>query len=300
MSALVECVANFSEGRRAAVIDSIVGAIDSIIGVTVLGAESDGDHNRAVVTFVGAPDRVGDAAFAGIKVASELIDLERHQGQHPRIGAADVIPFVPLRDASMADCVNIARELGERVGETLGLPVFLYEQAALQKANRNLADIRRGGYERLKVALGRGAPPVPDFGPRQMGRAGGCVIGARNLLIAYNVFLDTADVMIAREIARAIRQSSGGLPQVKALGLLVRGRAQVSMNLIDYRVTSMRRAVAAIRAEADRLGVVATSSEIIGLLPQAALSEADVEELQIENFDRSRVLEYQIAKLDVR
>ncbi len=297
MSALVECVANFSEGRRPAVIDRIVGAIDSASGVALLGAESDADHNRAVVTFVGAPDRISDAAFAGIQIASELIYMDRHHGQHPRIGAADVIPFVPLRDVSMADCVNIAHGLAERVGETLHLPVFLYERAALQEANRNLADIRRGGYERLKVALERGAPPIPDFGPRQMGSAGGCVIGARNLLIAYNVFLDTADVTIAREIARAIRQSSGGLPQVKALGLLVGGRAQVSMNLTDYRVTSMRCAVAAIRAEARQLGAAVASSEIIGLLPQDALTETDVVELQIANFDQSRVLEYQIAKL---
>ena len=241
--------------------------------------------------------RIGAAAFAGIQRAAKLIDLEQHCGQHPRIGAADVIPFVPLRGASMDDCVALARELGERVGDTLGLPVFLYERAAMQAANRNLADIRRGGYERLKFSLPRGEPPLPDFGPPRVGAAGGCVIGARDLLIAYNVFLDTANVTVARQIARAVRTSSGGLPHVKALGFLVRGRAQVSMNLTDYRVTSIARVTEAIRAEAQQLGVSIASAEIIGLIPQDALTEADALALQIENFDRSKVLEYQLAAL---
>ncbi len=297
MGALVECVANFSEGRQQTVIDSIVGTIDSANGVIVLGAESDPDHNRAVVTFVGPPDRVSDAAYAGIQRAGELIDLERHRGQHPRIGAADVIPFVPLREVGMAETVALARKLGKRVGETLNLPVFLYEQAALQEGNRNLADIRRGGYERLKGRIAVGEPPIPDFGPGRLSSAGGCVIGARNLLIAFNVFLDSPDVAIARAIARAIRQSSGGLPHVKALGLFVKGRAQVSMNLTNYKMTSMRCVVAAIRIEARRLGVKMAASEIIGLLPQDALSEVDVAYLQIENFDQSRVLEHQLANL---
>ena len=297
MGALVECVANFSEGRQQTVIDSIVGTIDSANGVIVLGAESDPDHNRAVVTFVGPPDRVSDAAYAGIQRAGELIDLERHRGQHPRIGAADVIPFVPLREVGMAETVALARKLGKRVGETLNLPVFLYEQAALQEGNRNLADIRRGGYERLKGRIAVGEPPIPDFGPGRLSSAGGCVIGARNLLIAFNVFLDSPDVAIARAIARAIRQSSGGLPHVKALGLFVKGRAQVSMNLTNYKMTSMRCVVEAIRIEARRLGVKMAASEIIGLLPQDALSEVDVAYLQIENFDQSRVLEHQLADL---
>ena len=297
MGALVECVANFSEGRQQTVIDSIVGTIDSANGVIVLGAESDPDHNRAVVTFVGPPDRVSDAAYAGIQRAGELIDLERHRGQHPRIGAADVIPFVPLREVGMAETVALARKLGKRVGETLNLPVFLYEQAALQEGNRNLADIRRGGYERLKGRIAVGEPPIPDFGPGRLSSAGGCVIGARNLLIAFNVFLDSPDVAIARAIARAIRQSSGGLPHVKALGLFVKGRAQVSMNLTNYKMTSMRCVVEAIRNEARRLGVKMAASEIIGLLPQDALSEVDVAYLQIENFDQSRVLEHQLADL---
>lgn len=297
MSALVECVANFSEGRRQSVIESIVDAIDRADGVTVLAAEGDADHNRAVVTFVGAPDCVGNAAFAGIQRAAQLIDLEQHLGQHPRIGAADVIPFIPLRNASMSDCAHLARKLGARVGEMLGLPVFLYEQAAVNEANRNLADIRRGGYERLKVSIAAGEAPVPDFGPRRLSSAGACVIGARDLLIAYNVFLDTADATIARRIARAIRESSGGLPRVRALGLLVRGRAQVSMNLTDYKATSMRCVVAAIRSEANRLGVKMESSELIGLAPQDALNEGDVENLQITNFDETRILEHHLSGL---
>ncbi len=297
MSALIECVANFSEGRRQSVIDSIVRAIDSASGVAVLGAEADIDHNRSVVTFVAAPEKIGEAAFAGIERAAELIAMERHSGQHPRIGAADVVPFVPLRNTSMSECVRLATQLGRRVGEALKLPVFLYENAALQEGNRRLADIRRGGYEKLKLLIAAGEPPRPDFGPPQMGKAGGCVIGARDLLIAYNVFLNTDDVAVARTIARAIRQSSGGLAHVKALGLFVRGKAQVSMNLTNYRVTSMRDVMEAIRREAKRLEVEVDSSEIVGLAPQAALAEKDVDDLQIENFSPARVLEYHLAAL---
>ena len=297
MSALIECVANFSEGRRHSVLESIVRAIESTSGVAVLGAESDIDHNRAVVTFVGAPEDIGDAAFAGIKRAVELIDMERHRGQHPRIGAADVVPFIPLRDATMAECVRLAIRLGKRVGEALSLPVFLYEQAALQEANRSLADIRRGGYEKLQRSIAAGVPPQPDYGPAQLGKAGGCAIGARDLLIAYNVFLNTADVAVARRIARAIRQSSGGLAHVKALGLYVRGRAQVSINLTNYKVTSMPDVFEAIRGHAEHLGVEIDSSEIVGLVPEDALTHEDIENLQIENYSQSRVLDWHLADL---
>ena len=296
MGAIVECVANFSEGRRLAVVEDIIDAIAAIDGAFLLGAESDADHNRAVITFVGAPDRVSEAAYAGIQRAAELIDMDQHRGQHPRIGAADVIPFVPLRELTMTDCAKLARKLGKRVGETLNLPVFLYAHAALQTANRNLAEIRRGGYERLKVALPAGEPPFPDCGPRVAGPAGGCAIGARDLLIAYNVYLDTADVAAARTIARAIRESSGGLPHVKALGLLVKGKAQVSMNLTNYRVTSMRRATEAIRAEAAKVGLNLLHSELVGLAPKAALTADDATYLQIDNFDQSRILECQLDR----
>ena len=298
MSALIECVANFSEGRRPDVIDSIVRAIADTDGAVVLGYESDADHNRAVVTFVGTPDQVADAAFAGIRRATELIDMERHRGQHPRIGAADVVPFIPLRNASMGDCAQLARWLGARVGKSLQLPVFLYEHAALQEYNRSLADIRRGGYERLTQTIAAGEPPQPDFGPREMGKAGGCVVGARELLIAFNVFLTTADLAIARKIARAIRESSGGLPHVKALGFRIRGKAQVSMNLTNYRQTSMHHVFEAIQDEAREYGANIASSEIIGFIPQDALQEGDVAELKIVNFSPDRVLEERLADLE--
>ncbi len=298
MSALIECVANFSEGRRGAIIERIVDAIALVPGVTVLGYESDADHNRAVVTFIGAPAYVSDAAFAGIARAAELIDLDQHHGQHPRIGAADVVPFVPLRGTDTEECVRLARRLGARVGAELRLPVFLYEHAALQETNRNLADIRRGGYESLERKIATGAPPQPDFGPRELGPAGGCVIGARDLLIAFNVFLSTDDVAVAKRIARRIRASSGGLPHVKALGLRVRGQAQVSMNLSNYRVTSIPRVVSAIEQEARRLGVHIDGSQIIGLIPHDALSAAEAEQLRVENYSPARILEWQLAQIE--
>ena len=298
MGALIECVANFSEGRRGAIIEKIVAAIAGTPGAALLGYESDVDHNRAVVSFAGAPEPVAEAAFAGISLAAELIDLDQHRGQHPRIGAADVVPFVPLRGAGRDDCIQLARGLGARVGAELRLPVFLYENAALQERNRNLADIRRGGYESLRRSLMTGEPPQPDFGPRRLGKAGGCVIGARDLLIAFNVFLETDDVAVAKHIARNIRASSGGLPHVKALGLLVRGQAQVSMNLSNYKVTSIARAVRAIEQQARGLGVGIASSQIIGLIPRDALTAAEAERLRVENYSPARILETQLAKIE--
>lgn len=298
MEKLVECVANFSEGRRAYVVDEIVGAIAEQAGVSVLGAESDFDHHRSVVTFVGAPKAVSAAAFAGIRVAAELIDLTLHRGQHPRIGAADVIPFVPLRNVTKDECIELARSLGTRVGAELRLPVFLYAEAALQESNRELSAIRRGGYERLRDLIEAGRAPQPDFGPRRLGSAGGCVIGARDILIAFNVYLTTIDRAVAQQIARAIRTSSGGLPHVKALGFFVKGRAQVSMNLTNIRVTSIRDVVERIRHEADRFHVAIESSEIIGLLPRDALAGASASQLQIANLSPNRLLEFHLGKLD--
>ena len=294
---LIECVANFSEGRRHAVVDAIVAAIAAVPGVHVLGAESDADHNRAVISFAGAPAAVSNGASAGIQMAAQRIDMRSHSGQHPRIGAADVLPFIPLRGASMADCVRLARALGQRVGAELELPVFLYAEAALQAGNRELAEIRRGGYERLRQTMVTGQPPQPDFGPRQMGSAGACVIGARDTLIAFNVYLSTNEIRIARQIAKSIRASSGGLPHVKALGLSVKGRAQVSMNLTAYRITSIARVVAAIEHEAVLHGVGIESGEIIGLLPQDALSEAQARDMRIYNFTPERVLELRMKAL---
>ncbi|MCY3866270.1 MAG: glutamate formimidoyltransferase [Chloroflexi bacterium] len=288
---IVECVANFSEGMRHEIVAEIVDAIAGVSGVEVLGAESDVDHNRSVVTFAGAPRDVAEAAFAGIATATAKIDMNEHRGQHPRIGAADVIPFAPLRNVSMAECVDLARSLGARVGEALRLPVFLYGEAALQAENRELSAIRRGGYESLRQSIKTGVAPQPDFGPRLLSSAGGCAIGAREILIAFNVYLDTTDLSIAKAIARAIRQSSGGMPGVQALGFFVQGKAQVSMNLTDYRVTSMGAAFERIRQLAAEYGVSVDHSEIIGLIPRAALAGSSAADLQILNFGPERVLE---------
>ncbi len=293
---IVECVANFSEGQRNAVIDEIVAAIASVNGAAVLGWESDVDHNRSVVTFAGEAACVANAAFAGIEVAAALIDMDRHSGQHPRIGAADVVPFVPLHNVSMDDCARLAHELGARVGEELQIPVFHYGEASIQDNNRRLADIRRGGYERLRASVRSGHLPQPDFGPSHLDKAGACAVGARELLIAFNVYLSTDDITVARRIARTVRESSGGLPHVMALGLLVKGAAQVSMNLTDYQVTSIHRAVEAVRQEAENLGAAITYAELIGLLPREALAATDASYVQIDNFSLDRVLESQLAR----
>ncbi len=291
MKKIVACVANFAEGRRDAIVAEIVNSIADVSGVEVLGFESDMDHNRSVATFIGAPHAVAEAAFAGVQVAAAKIDMNRHRGQHPRIGAADVIPFVPLRNVTIAECIELARTLGARVGEALQLPVFLYAEAALQDENRELSSIRRGGYEGLRQSIATGKTPQPDFGPRRMGEAGGCVVGARDILIAFNVYLATTDVSIAKAIARAIRESSGGMPCVKALGFVVKGKAQVSMNLTDYRVTSMGAAFERIRQLAAEYGVDIDRSEIIGLMPGAALTGSSATDMQIMNFGPERILE---------
>lgn len=288
---IVECVANVSDGRRDEIVAEIVDAIAGVAGVDVLGSESDMDHNRSVVTFAGAPRAVAEAAFASIEIATAKIDMNEHQGQHPRIGAADVIPFVPLRDVTMAECVDLARALRARVGEALRLPVFLYGEAALQAENRELSAIRRGGYEALRESIRTGVAPQPDFGPRFLSSAGGCAIGARDILIAFNVYLDSTDVSVAKAIARSIRQSSGGMPGVKALGFFVKGKAQVSMNLTDYRVTSMGAAFERIRHLAAEYGVGVGHSEIIGLIPRAAVASSSAADLQIMNYGPERVLE---------
>ena len=291
MNQIVECVANFSDGRRRDVIEAIARAIAGTAGVRVLAAESDVDHNRSVITFIGAPECVALAAIEGIRVAADRIDMRAHHGQHPCIGAADVIPFVPLRNVSMAECAQLARSTGARVGAELGLPVFLYAEAALQEAKRELAGIRRGGYAGLAARMAKRQPPHQDYGPRMVGSAGGCIIGARPILIAFNVFLDTADVKVAAAIARSIRESSGGMPCVKALGLFAQGKAQVSMNLTDYRVTSLGAVVERIRQEAQCVGAQVESSEIIGLIPRDALAGTSISELQVTNFAPEKLLE---------
>jgi glutamate formiminotransferase/formiminotetrahydrofolate cyclodeaminase len=288
---LVECVPNFSEARRPEVVEAIFEAIKSVSGVRILDRHSDTDHNRTVITFVGPPEAAEQAAFRGIAKAAELIDLNQHSGEHPRIGAADVVPFVPISGVSMEDCVEIAGRLGRRVGEELGIPVYLYERAATRPERQNLENIRRGQYETLKEEIGVKAEREPDFGPAQLGPAGATVIGARPFLIAYNVYLTTEEVAIADKIARAVRHSSGGLRYIKALGLLVEGRAQVSMNLTDFHKTPLARVVETIRREAQRYGVAIHHSELVGLIPMAAMVDAAVWYTQMDQFEADQILE---------
>lgn len=291
MTQLVECIPNFSEARRPEVVDQIVAAITSVEGARLLDRSSDLDHNRTVVTFAGPPEAVEEAAFRAIKTASELIDLDQHTGAHPRIGATDVVPFVPLSDVKMEDCVAIAQRLGQRVGTELNIPVYLYEAAAARPERTNLEVIRKGQYEGLKAEVETHPERKPDFGPAKLGKAGATVIGARNPLIAFNVYLTTDDVDIAKKIAKAIRHSSGGLRYVKGSGFFVDGRAQVSMNLTNFRDTPIARVVEFIRREAQRYGVGIHHSELVGLIPQEALVDAAVWYTQLDQFDKEQILE---------
>ena len=294
MTALVECIPNFSEARRPEVVEKIAMSITSVKGIHLLDRSSDLDHNRTVLTFAGPPEAVEEAAFLSIKTASELIDLNLHSGQHPRIGATDVVPFVPISDTTMEECIAMAKRLGERVGGDLKIPVYLYEAAATRPDRMNLENIRRGQYEGLKAEIETDPDRKPDFGPAKLGTAGATVIGARNPLIAFNVYLTTAEVTIAKKIAKAVRQSSGGLRYVKALGLFVDGRAQVSMNLTNFRETPIGRVVELIRREAQRYGVEIHHSELVGLIPQAALVDATIWYTQLDQFNPDQILESRI------
>lgn len=293
---LIQCVPNFSEGRRPEVIEQIIAGITAA-GVTLLDVNPDADHNRVVVTFVGAPEQVVEAAFAGTKIASELINMEEHKGEHPRLGATDVIPFVPLTGATMDDCVALAEQLGQRIANELEIPVYLYERAARVPERRNLADVRRGEYEVIKEEIALPSRK-PDFGPARMHpRAGAVVVGARPALVAYNVNLNTDNVKAAKAIAKAVRESSGGLPAVKALGLMIEAnnQAQISMNMVDFNVTGLLTVFRAIEAEAQKLGVGIANSEIIGLVPVKALLDAVISELKLTDFSLEQVLELKLA-----
>lgn len=290
-SPIIECIPNFSDARRPEVIEAIRKAIAQVPGVHVLDIHSDLDHNRSVITFAGTPQGVEEAAYQAIAQAAQLINLDEHQGAHPRIGATDVVPFVPIRGASMQECVAIAERVGQRVGGQLGIPVYLYEQAARRPERANLENLRRGQYEGLKLEIETNPQRQPDFGPARLGTAGATVIGARYPLIAYNVYLTTEDVSIAKKIAKAVRHSSGGLRFVKGLGLLVDGRAQVSMNLTNYQETPVARVVEMIRREAQRYGVGIHHSELVGLIPEDALVDAAVWHLQLDQFEHEQILE---------
>jgi glutamate formiminotransferase/formiminotetrahydrofolate cyclodeaminase len=297
---IVECIPNFSEGRRPEVVEAIVAAIISVRGVSLLDRSSDADHNRSVITFVGTPQQVEEAAFRGILTAAELIDMDAHEGEHPRMGATDVVPFVPISGVKMSECVGIARSLGKRVGAELNIPVYLYEEAATRPERVNLADVRRGEYEGIKQEIDKDQSRTPDFGPEKLGKAGAVAIGARAPLVAYNVYLTTADVSIAKRVAKAVRHSSGGLAFVKGAGFLVDGKAQVSMNLTDHRKTPLAQVVEMIRREAQRYGVAIEKSELVGLIPQQALEDAAAWYLQLDGFAPEQVLErrMQAAQLE--
>ncbi len=291
---LVECVPNFSEGRRKEVVDEIVRAIRFNDNVKILNVEMDPDHNRSVITFVSDPQNALEAAFRGIKKASELIDMEKHKGEHPRFGAADVVPFVPLYDTTMDECVDLANKLGERVGRELKIPVYLYDKAAKVEWRKNLADIRNVNfqYEQLKEHI-KEEKWKPDYGPAEIGKAGATIIGAREFLIAYNVNLGTSDVSIAKKIAKEIREKNGGLKNVRALGFELKDRniAQVSMNLINYKETPINKVYELVKVYAERYGVPVIGSEIVGLIPLDALVQVADFYLKLENFSSQQILE---------
>lgn len=298
MNRLVECVPNFSEGRRPEVVAAITAAISSAPGVAMLDISSDASHNRTVVTFVAPADRVVEAAYRGIAKACDLIDLTTHQGEHPRIGATDVCPFIPLDGVSMDECVALAKTLAERVGKDLGIPVFLYEKAASRPDRVNLADVRRGEFEQARNEIGTNPDRTPDFGPNKIHpTAGATVIGARPFLVAYNVYLGPAtNLGVAREVAKKVRASGGGLPCVKGLGLEVDGQAQVSMNLTDTDTTPIWRAYEEVKKEAEARGVSPTWSEIVGLVPERALLETAAHHVGLRGFSRDIVLEAKVAE----
>lgn len=294
---LIECIPNFSEARRPEIVKQIIETISSVQGVHVLDHHSDLDHNRTVVTYVGDPKSVEEAAFLAIELASKLIDLDQHTGEHPRLGATDVVPFVPISDVTMQECIELARRLGKRVGESLNIPVFLYEEAASIPEKQNLENIRSGQYEKMKTDIGKTAERTPDFGPSTVGKAGATVIGARQALIAFNIYLTTNDVGIAQKIARAVRHSSGGLRFVKGMGVLVEGRAQVSMNLTNFKKTPVARVVEFVRREAERYGVGIHHSELVGLIPQDALTEAAQWYIQLNGFQNEQILEQRLFQV---
>jgi glutamate formiminotransferase len=300
MKNIVECVPNFSEGRDRSILDQIVAAIQSVPGLFVMDVEMDADHHRSVITFVGEKDTIGEGALRAIGKATELIDLNRHAGAHPRIGATDVVPFVPVRNVTIEECVAIARQVGEEAARRFSIPIYLYEAAASRPERIQLENIRRGQFEGLRQEIGSAPDRLPDFGaPCIHPTAGATVIGARKFLIAYNINLNTPDVTIARRIAKTIRFSSGGLPFVKAMGVDLRARnqAQVSMNLTDFEQTPMHRVFEIVKREASKEGVTVAGSEIVGLVPQKALEMSAEFYLQIENFRPELVFENRLNAL---
>ncbi len=294
MSQLIECVPNFSNGRNPEIYHAIADAIRAVPGARLLDVSPDADHNRTVITFVGGPTAVLEAAFQAIKLAAQLINLDEHQGEHPRIGATDVCPLIPLRGISTQECVALAQRLGQRVGNELGIAVYLYGAAATRPEREKLADIRKGQYEAWKEEIGINPARQPDYGPAEAKPWGATVIGVRPFLIAYNIYLNSSDADVAEKIARAVRFSSGGLRFVQAKGFLVEGQAQVSMNLTDFEKTPIYRVQEMVRREAARYGLSITKAELVGLTPQKAFIDAARWYLQLDDFREEQVLEYRL------
>ncbi len=296
-----ELVPNFSEGRRPEVVDALVEALTSPGGVYLLDREMDADHNRCVLTLAGEGEALVEAAVRGAAEAARRIDLNKHEGEHPRMGAMDVCPFVPLGDSTMEEAVELARKAGERIGRELEIPVFLYEEAATRPERRNLAKVRKGQFEGLKERIGKDPEREPDFGPNRIHPTAGAVaVGARFFLVAYNVNLETDDVSVAKRIAGKVRERDGGLPKVKALGFFLDdlGVAQVSMNLTNYRITPIRKAFEAVEAQAEAEGVGVRESELVGLVPQEALDEETARRIKLARFDpEAQILERRLAKV---
>jgi glutamate formiminotransferase len=286
-------VPNFSEGRRPEVIEAIADEVRKVSGVKLLNVKPDASHNRVVVTFVGEPEAVGEAAFKACAKATELIDMEKQQGEHPRVGATDVIPFIPVSEVTIEECVQLANELGQEIAEKLSIPVYLYEAAAKRPERVKLPDVRKGQYEGLKEDIKK-PERIPDYGPAKMHpTAGATVVGARQFLIAYNINLGTSDVQIAKKIASSIREAKGGYKYVRAMGVMLEEQniAQVSINMVDYTGTPLHRVFETVKSEAARYGVNVIASEIIGLTPLQALLDAAEFYLRLEGFDKQQVLE---------
>jgi len=295
---LVECIPNFSEGKNKKIIDAIVNEIKKIKNVSLLDVESDPDHNRSVVSFIGNPEAVKKAAFSATAKAKELINMNKHKGEHPRIGATDVIPFVPISGIAMEECVELSKELGKEIGEKLKIPVYLYAKSATRPERIRLPDIRKGEYEGLKEEIKTNRDKKPDFGPNELSSAGATAVGARPPLIAFNVNLNTTDLQVAKDIARLIRESSGGFKAVQAKGFDIKERnlVQVSMNILDYNVTPIFKVFDKIKEEAKKKGVEVVGSEVIGLIPMDALIDVSEDYLKIENFKKDQILEKRLSE----
>jgi len=294
---LVECVPNFSEGRKTETVARLAQAISAVPTACVLDTHIDPDHNRSVITFVAAPEMIVEAALRAVRLAAELIDMRQHTGVHPRLGATDVLPFVPVSGVTMEDCAGLAHQAGERIAHELSIPVFFYERAALRPDRVNLEDVRRGALELLREQIAVDPDRAPDLGPLRVHETAGAIaVGARPFLIAFNINLRTTDASIARKIARAVRARSGGLPFVKALGfeLRTRGIVQVSMNLVNYEVTGITQAYDAVRREAEQVGVEILSTEIVGLIPEKALDRDQEYFQKLENFSDDKIFEHRL------